>query len=67
MSEPEKIEISESKGGGLTAVIQAPLLREADEVPHLKRNFFLGVFNGAMFNFAEALMQIDTVLTWFVQ
>src|SRR5512135_483993 len=67
MSEPENIEISESEAGGLTAVLQAPLPREADEVPHLKRNFFLGVFNGAMFNFAETLMSVDTVLTWFVQ
>lgn len=37
------------------------------EVPHLKRNFFLGVSNGALFNFAESLMSIDTVLPWFVQ
>jgi hypothetical protein len=36
------------------------------EVPHLRRNFLLGVTNGAMFGFAEALMSIDTVLTWFV-
>ncbi len=35
--------------------------------PHLRRNFSLGVLNGAMFVFAEALMSIDTVLTWFVQ
>ncbi len=35
--------------------------------PHLRRNFALGVLNGAMFVFAEALMSIDTVLTWFVQ
>ena len=46
----------------------APQIAEVtDEVPHLKRNFFLGVFNGAMFNFAETLMSVDTVLTWFVQ
>lgn len=35
--------------------------------PHLRRNFALGILNGAMFNFAEALMSVDTVLTWFVQ
>ncbi|CAG0931781.1 hypothetical protein TFLX_02274 [Thermoflexales bacterium] len=35
--------------------------------PHLVRNFALGVFNGGFFIFAEALMSIDTVLTWFVQ
>ena len=35
--------------------------------PHLRRNFSLGVVNGGMFIFAEALMSIDTVLTWFVQ
>ena len=35
--------------------------------PHLRRNFALGLLNGAMFNFAEALMSVDTVLTWFVQ
>lgn len=34
---------------------------------HLRRNFALGVLNGAMFSFAEALMSVDTVLTWFVQ
>lgn len=35
--------------------------------PHLKRNFTLGLVNGGLFIFAEALMSIDTVLTWFVQ
>lgn len=35
--------------------------------PHLRRNFALGVVNGGTFIFAEALMSIDTVLTWFVQ
>lgn len=35
--------------------------------PHLRRNFTLGIVNGGMFIFAEALMSIDTVLTWFVQ
>jgi MFS family permease len=35
--------------------------------PHLRRNFTLGIVNGGMFVFAEALMSIDTVLTWFVQ
>jgi MFS family permease len=34
---------------------------------HLFRNFTLGIVNGAMFVSAEALMSIDTVLTWFVQ
>jgi MFS family permease len=34
---------------------------------HLKRNFTLGIVNGGLFVFAEALMSIDTVLTWFVQ
>src|SRR5512141_1893578 len=67
MSELEDLELSESETGDLTAVIDAPAPHAAEDVPHLKRNFFLGVFNGAMFNFAEALMQIDTVLTWFVQ
>lgn len=33
----------------------------------LRRNFLLGVTNGAMFSFAESLMSVDTVLTWFVQ
>ena len=37
------------------------------EYLHLRRNFFLGVFNGAMFSFAESLLSVDTVLTWFVQ
>lgn len=40
---------------------------EIGQYPHLKRNFALGVINGALFVFAEALMSIDTVLTWFVQ
>jgi MFS family permease len=35
--------------------------------PHLFRNFALGIVNGGMFIFAEALMSMDTVLTWFVQ
>ncbi len=35
--------------------------------PHLFRNFGLGIVNGGMFIFAEALMSMDTVLTWFVQ
>ena len=35
--------------------------------PHLRFNFILGIVNGGMFGFAEALMSIDTVLTWFVQ
>ena len=35
--------------------------------PHLWRNFSLGIVNGGMFGLAEALMSIDTVLTWFVQ
>ncbi len=48
------------------AVIQGPP-RAAEEVPHLRRNFFLGVANGALFNFAESLMSIDTVLPWFVE
>ena len=39
----------------------------AESYPHLKRNFTLGLLNGGMFVFAEALMSIDTVLTWFVQ
>ncbi len=46
----------------------APMVDAATvDVPHLRRNFFLGVFNGGMFNFAETLMSVDTVLTWFVQ
>jgi MFS family permease len=35
--------------------------------PHLRRNFVLGIFNGGTFIFAESLMSMDTVLTWFVQ
>jgi MFS family permease len=38
-----------------------------DQRPHLKRNFTLGIVNGGLFVFAESLMSIDTVLTWFVQ
>ena len=38
-----------------------------EQYPHFKRNFALGVINGGLFVFAEALMSIDTVLTWFVQ
>jgi MFS family permease len=67
MNELEDFEIAESETGDLTAVIDAPAPRAPDDVPHLKRNFFLGVFNGAMFNFAETLMSTDTLLTWFVQ
>lgn len=44
-----------------------PAIAAAVELPHLKRNFILGVANGALFNFAETLMSIDTVLPWFVQ
>jgi MFS family permease len=44
----------------------APVASVATD-PHLRRNFALGLLNGAMFNFAEALMSVDTVLTWFVQ
>lgn len=39
----------------------------AEEYPHLRRNFTLGVVNGGGFVFAESLMSIDTVLTWFVE
>lgn len=39
----------------------------AEQYPHLRRNFTLGITNGGLFIFAEALMSIDTVLTWFVQ
>jgi MFS family permease len=35
--------------------------------PHFRRNFTLGVVNGGLFVFAEALMSIDTVLPWFVE
>ncbi|HTP10409.1 MAG TPA: hypothetical protein VMP08_19280, partial [Anaerolineae bacterium] len=35
--------------------------------PHLRRNFTLGIANGGLFVFAEALMSIDTVLPWFVE
>ncbi len=35
--------------------------------PHLRRNFSLGIINGGLFVFAEALMSIDTVLPWFVE
>ncbi len=46
----------------------SPVLAAPDAAdPHLRRNFALGLLNGAMFNFAEALMSVDTVLTWFVQ
>ena len=45
---------------------QAAPVPAAAEYPHLRRNFTLGVTNGAMFGFAEALMSVDTVLTWFV-
>ena len=38
-----------------------------EQYPHLKRNFTLGVINGGLFVFAEALMSIDTVLPWFVE
>ena len=38
-----------------------------EQHPHLRRNFTLGIINGGLFVFAEALMSIDTVLTWFVQ
>jgi len=38
-----------------------------EQYPHIKRNFTLGILNGGLFIFAEALMSIDTVLTWFVQ
>ena len=40
---------------------------QGEGYPHLRRNFVLGVVNGGTFIFAEALMSIDTVLTWFVQ
>jgi MFS family permease len=33
----------------------------------LRRNFILGITNGALFSLAESLMSVDTVLTWFVQ
>jgi len=38
-----------------------------EQYPHLRRNFSLGIVNGGFFILAEALMSIDTVLTWFVQ
>ncbi len=38
-----------------------------EQYPHLRRNFALGVINGGLFVFAEALMSIDTVLPWFVE
>jgi MFS family permease len=40
---------------------------DTTDYPHLRRNFSLGIVNGGLFIFAEALMSIDTVLTWFVQ
>jgi len=48
-------------------VAEATQDARAESYPHLKRNFTLGVLNGGAFVFAEALMSIDTVLTWFVQ
>jgi MFS family permease len=49
------------------SVDEAALETRAEQYPHLSRNFTLGVVNGGLFVFAEALMSIDTVLTWFVQ
>ncbi|MDY7041018.1 MAG: MFS transporter [Chloroflexota bacterium] len=33
---------------------------------HLRRNFFLGVGNGVLFNLSNALTETSLVLTWFV-
>src|SRR5512135_269294 len=38
-----------------------------EQDPQLRRDFTLVIMNGGLFVFAEALMSIDTVLTWFVQ
>jgi MFS family permease len=48
-------------------VAEAAQETDVGQYPHLKRNFTLGILNGGLFIFAEALMSIDTVLTWFVQ
>ncbi|MBC8248291.1 MAG: hypothetical protein H8E90_01315, partial [Anaerolineales bacterium] len=33
---------------------------------HLRRNFTLGVLNGAFFNLSSALLDPSLVLSWFV-
>jgi len=43
--------------------------RDCKDIAHereTRRSFALGVFNGAAFNFAEALIDPQLVLTWFV-
>ncbi len=52
--------------GKLMSETNTELIVSADSRPHLRRNFTLGVINGGAFVFAESLMSIDTVLTWFV-
>lgn len=42
-------------------------LTASPQPQHLRRNFILGITNGALFSLAESLMSVDTVLTWFVQ
>ncbi len=39
---------------------------EKAPVPHLRRNFTVGVVNGAMFIFAETLLDPNLVLAWFL-
>src|SRR5512135_3660412 len=38
-----------------------------EQDPQLRRDFTLVIVNGGLFVCAEALMSIDTVLTWFVE
>ena len=39
---------------------------EAPAVPHLRRNFAVGVANGALYTVAESLIDPALVLTWFL-
>jgi hypothetical protein len=39
---------------------------ESPDVPHLRRNFAIGVVNGALYTVAEALIDPALVLTWFL-
>lgn len=58
--EPDPESRSESTGGDNTGVGTVVSQREA------RRSFALGVFNGTIFRFSEALIDPPLVLTWFV-
>ncbi|MFN3928213.1 MAG: hypothetical protein ACK4OK_01075, partial [Thermoflexus sp.] len=50
-----------------SARFRASLLSPGEiQDPHLRRNFTVGVVNGALFIFAETILDPNLVLVWFL-